>query len=690
MDAISGTIESISKPYNGGWRFAAVPPHGVVVGNLPDNLRTGDVCLFKGKWKTHQKYGKQFQAEEVHVEIPKDVQGVRQYLGRHFKWIGPTVAIGLIKEFGERLFSVMEHSPEKLTKIHGITAGRALEIQAEYLKIKYDREIDVWFATHGITLGMRNKLVDRYGSKSAAVDAIKSNPYALADEVWGVGFKKADAIALSFGINRDSTQRMGAGVRWVLHESSNGEGHSFLPAEELLTRCRDVLGVGDEPVKVAINAGIQTGKLTAVAGAVYHTDLYMAEKAVTEKLAALAGAHHEIMMSELDPAQISEMDPDQQRAVQAALSSRMSIITGGPGTGKTFVVKRIMAALGERDIMLAAPTGKAAKRMQELTGREALTIHRLLEFNPFDNAFLRDHNNPLECETLIVDEASMIDIRLMASLMDAVTAKTQVIFVGDVDQLPSVGPGRVLADMIDSEIIPTSRLRTLHRQAAASLININAQRINAGKKLELNNASGDFWYWEVEQAEEIPDRIIQCINAIPGKFGFALEDIQVLCPQKRGVIGTRELNQKLGPVLNPKGAKLSGIPYRIGDRVIQTRNNYKLEIFNGDIGTVLDATSSHILIRFDFDVDYPMEDLSDLQPAYALTIHKSQGSEFPVVIIPVHTTNYMMLKRNLLYTAITRGKSLVVLIGSMKAVNLAIRSVESSMRFSNLKGLLAG
>lgn len=690
MEAIKGVIESISKPYNGGWRYAAVPPHGTVVGNLPMNLRTGDLCVFRGKWKSHEKYGRQFQVEDALVEIPKDVQGVREYLGRHFKWIGPTVAMALIKTFGDELFSVIEHHPEELSKVHGITPARAMEIHTEYLSIKNDQEHDVWFATYGISMSMKGKLVDRYGSKASAIAAIKENPYSLADDVWGIGFKKADAIALNMGIKRDASQRVIAGVRWVLQESSEGEGHCFLPAEELMHRSRQVLGVGEEIVKIAINHGIQGQRLKLVGGAIYNVDLYQAEMAVADKLKTLASSHHEIMMSELSNDQIEEMDEDQQSAIFSALKSKVSVITGGPGTGKTFTVKRIMQALGgDREILLAAPTGKAAKRMSELTGREATTIHRLLEFNPMEGGFQRDHNNPLECDTLIIDETSMIDIRLMASLMDAVHSKTQVIFVGDVDQLPSVGPGRVLADMIESGGIPTATLRTLHRQAASSLININAQRINSGKKLELHNmGQGDFWFSEVEDAEAIASKIVKCVRAIPDKFGWQVHDIQVLCPQKRGPIGVKELNDTLRPVMNPQGVKLQGVMFLTGDRVIQTRNNYKLKIFNGDIGVVTGATSTHLQVRFDEDVEYPKEDLLDLQLAYALTIHKSQGSEFPVVIIPIHTTNYMLLKRNLLYTAITRGKSMVVLIGTQKAINLAIKTTDSSKRYSNLKGLL--
>ena len=630
-EVIKGTIQNISRPFGSGWRFASVHPHGTVVGEL-GNLQPGDLCIFHGKWKSHPKYGKQFEARQAQIEIPKDKQGIREYLGRHFKWIGPTIARGLTEAFGEDLFTVMEKEPGRLASIQGITPARAWEIHAEYLAIRDDQEYDVFFASHGITLGARNRLVDHYGSKAEAVRQIRANPYALAEDVWGIGFKKADRIALSIGIRKDSEIRANAGVQWVLQESAEGEGHCFLPEMELLKRSREILESGEETIRGAIRSGIASEKLTCLDGAVYRTELLLAETLVAEKLRTLASAHHEEMMQGITREVLLEMDSDQQQALRLALQSKICVITGGPGCGKTYTVNKIIEALGERRIELAAPTGKAAKRMAEITGRPARTIHRLLEFNPIAGGFRRNRQDPLECETLIIDETSMIDIRLMASLMDAVTPKIQVIFVGDVDQLPSVGPGRVLADMIESGVIPTARLKTLHRQAAASYINVNAQRINRGEKLDLNGTAGDFWFYSEADASRIPEIILKACKAVPRQFGFSLAEIQVLCPQKRGPIGTENLNKELRPVLNYDGQKLPGVPFMTGDRVIQTRNNYKLDVFNGDIGRIDGADEDGLIVSFEDlqgerKVRYPLSDVGELQLAYALTIHKCVSGE---------------------------------------------------------------
>lgn len=687
METITGTIETISRAYNNGWRFASIHPHGTVVGMLPEGLQPGDVCRFSGAWKQHEKYGRQFQADDASIEIPSDVRGVRDYLDRHFKYIGPSIAARLIEAFGDDLFDVIEHYPERLESIRGITPGRAREIHAEYLQVKNDRKHDVFFATHGITLGMRNRLVDQYGGKTNAIAAIKENPYALADAVWGVGFKKADKIALSIGVLKDSAHRLGAGVRWVLEEASQGEGHCYLPAEELLKRSREILEVGEDAIKEAVNNSIRSGTLTVIGGAVYRTDVLAMERAIARKLRPLASSRHERMMVELSSDNISGMDEDQRRALNLALSSKVVVITGGPGVGKTYTINRIIQALGDADIALAAPTGKAAKRMAEMSGRSAKTIHRLLVFNP-EFGFLFNAHNPLTCDTLIIDETSMLDISLMYHLMDAVKDQ-QIIFVGDVNQLPSVGPGAVLSDLISSGVIPVAYLKTLHRQAAASSININAQRINSGQKLLVDKEKRDLVFIQEEDPLIIATRIMGICQKIPESTEFRPDDIQVLCPQKRGPIGTENMNTLLRPVLNPTGGKLKGVPFHHGDRVIQTRNNYQLGIFNGDIGRVVKVDENYLFVEIDGDeVSYPLSELSNLKPAYALTVHKSQGSEFPVVIMPIHTTNYMMLKKNLIYTGITRGKKLVVLVGTMKAANLAIRTVDTSTRYTTLARFL--
>jgi exodeoxyribonuclease V alpha subunit len=598
-----------------------------------------------------------------------------------------------MQKFGDRLFVIIENDPMQLTAIRGITPEKAGKIHEEWEKIQGDQSHDLFFASTGITIALRNRLVDHYGDKQAAVDAIKDNPYELADEVWGIGFKKADAIALRAGVGKEAPFRIKAGVRWILQEAA-GKGHTFLPLADLTQQAVETLQASADIVRTAIQAAIADGHLVDNSqGEIYGSDLHQAEALVAKRLRALAAAHHDEMMHELTHSDLAEMDEDQQRALTLALRSKILVMTGGPGVGKSWTINRIIQALGNRAIELAAPTGKAAKRIVELSGRPARTIHRLLEFNPFIGGFARDADNPIDADTIIIDETSMLDIRLMASLMVAVSDKSQLILVGDVDQLPSVGPGRVLADMIESGAIPCARLKTLHRQAAESYINLNAQRINAGQKLMIDNARPDFVFLQADEAAAIPDLIVKAILRASKHFGYRHEDIQVLCPQKRSAIGTKELNDKLRPVLNPDGAKLTGTPFLVHDRVIQTRNNYKLGIFNGDIGKITAVDQDYLYVEFDGvqganEVKYPLSDIGDLQLAYALTIHKFQGSETPAVIIPVHTCNYIMLQRTLLYTGVTRGKKLVVLVGSQKAVNLAIRTVDSTKRYSNLGKLL--
>ena len=696
MEAVKGVLKSLSPPFNGGWRFGSLEPDISIVGFIGDQ-RAGDLLVCTGAWKHHAKYGKQFQVETVEVEVPKDVMGIRNYLDRHLKFVGPITAGKLVDAFGEDLFKVIESDPEALVKIPGITPTRASEIQKEYMEIKQDQEHDVFFASNGITLNLRNRLVVRYGTKAKAIQVVKDNPYLLADQVFGVGFKKADAIAQQMGIKKESRRRANAGISWLLGEASDGEGHCYLPYSELMKRAREILGTPDAVIDHAVRNGVEEGRLIATnLGNIYHRDLWKAERAVADKLRQLASSPHDAVMHNLTGEDLAELDPDQQAALKHALSHKVSVITGGPGTGKTHTLKQILAALGrDREVELASPTGKAAKRMMEATGRNARTIHRLLGYSPQANRFTIDADNPIEADMVVIDESSMIDIKLMQSLLSAVNGRTSILFVGDADQLPSVGAGRVLSDMIESGAIPVSRLTILHRQARDSLINRNAQRINAGHKIELAEEGSDLQFFPEEEADRIPETIVRAIQRIPARFGIPSDGIQVLCPQKRSVIGTENLNKILQPILNPTAAtgKLENTQFLKGDRVIQTRNNYDLEIFNGDIGTVMGSDKEHLIISFEDiagrrTVYYPRLNENELSLAYALTIHKSQGSEFPCVIVPVHHCNHIMLKKNLIYTGITRGKKLVILIGQMKAINHAIRTLDGSKRYSNLANLI--
>lgn len=701
MPTIQGTIESLSRQFNQGWRIGTLRGLGKVTGLYPADCEVGDFIAADGEYVSHPRYGEQFEATQIRREIPSDTRGLRDYLDKWFPFIGPITAMALIERFGESLFDVMEKNHQLLVAVKGITEARAQQIHEQYLEIKSDVSRDQFFSRHMITPAMVNRLILEYGDKQSAIDTIEANPYLLADEVWGIGFKKADLIAQSMGIAKDSRRRINAGLEWVLQEASQGEGHCCLPRKELIKRACEILESDAEKVGALIESKIAGGDLVeSKDDMIYLAMLWAAEIDVASKLCLLAGTPQEVMMSELEESDLASMDSDQRLAVDYALRSRILVITGGPGVGKTYTVNMILKALGrERDVSLAAPTGKAAKRMSEATGREAMTLHRLLRYVP-GLGFTVNRENPLKCDTLIVDESSMIDITLMHHLCDALTVRTQIIFVGDVDQLPSVGPGRVLGDMIDSGVIPTVRLTQLHRQAEHSFINRNAQRINRGEMIELpdqNSVDSDFYFVQEEAATEIPDMIRKVIELYSSTKGMKPEDIQVLCPMKRGPAGTESLNTFLRPFLNLAGQPIKDSPFLTGDRVIQTKNNYDLEVFNGDVGVVDDMCvvdefleEKKLVVSFEDAsgprrVGYSRTQADQLQLAYSLTVHKSQGSEFPVVIVPVHTTNYIMLKRNLIYTAITRAKRCVILVGTLKAVKLAVKTVDASVRWTGLK-----
>lgn len=714
-ETLSGTIESVSRVFNSGWRLGTLVGGTKIVGAILEDAGPGDFCVFHGNWKDHPKYGKQFDVVSSSVDIPQDVAGIIHYLDRHIPWIGPVTGLHLIDQFGDKLFDVIEHHPEKLVAIKGISQERADRIHKAFIECKGDQETDLFFSTHRIGRGTVARLVDRYGDKRKAMEHVRNDPYSLADEVWGVGFLKSDVIAQSLGIPNDHPLRLSAGLRWVLQDSGNGEGHCCLPEQKYVCRSIRVLGGSARDIAQRMMDEIEKGRIVRVPnGCVANLGMWQDEQYIARKIRAMAASPIEIEARELDSKSLEEMDDDQSSGLWSALKSRISVITGQPGCGKTWLIRTIIEALGDRRIALAAPTGKAAKRMFEATAREASTIHRLLEFSPFQGGFSRCESMPLEEDTIIIDESSMIDTALMRSLMEAIPVKAHVIFVGDVDQLPSVGAGRVLADLIESGAVPVARLRQLHRQSKDSLIAINAQLINAGRgilyeKEGVPDDKRDFWFIPEEDKMKLAEAIVTACQRIPEVFKYRLDDIQVLCPMKKGPVGTFELNRLLRPVLNPQGMPLPGVSFLTGDRVIQTRNNYDLEIFNGDIGKVIgtdqgiaqhpddskDSKPKFLVVQFESGRDVrnvliPLGtgDLEDLHLAYALTIHKSQGSEFPVVVMPMHSTNHIMLKRNLFYTALTRARKMAVVAGTKKAINTAIRTEDSSTRYTSLKHLL--
>lgn len=711
MDTISGEVYSMSQGYKNNWRIIDLANGVKVTGCMPSSVQPGDQCEFEGEWVVHPTYGKQFKANGVKITTPKSEAGTMRYLER-FKWIGPAMSSNLWREFGDSLFEIIEQDPERLTVVRGITKSRAKEIHDGYLAIKEDREIDTFFASNGITVNMVHRLKAHYGGKKKAYYIIRSNPYKLATDVWGIGFKRADRVALSIGFGKDSPERIKAGILYTLSESSL-EGHCFLRAGEIIQRsARNILGMPDRLVAETLQQLATEGSVVVEGDGYWLERFRNAEINVARLVLSFVRSGKPSDASSLRKRKSkyeSRLNKEQAEALRSVIENRISIITGGPGTGKTFAIDAIASAFseayGSASVFLAAPTGKAAKRMEEATQRRAQTIHRLLGFNPISGDFVFGKGNPLQGSLVVVDEISMVDLFLMEALMSAIDPnKTRVLFVGDKDQLPSVGPGSVLGDMIWSGRVPTIFLSKIMRQAEGSLIIKNASRVNSGEWIEAPGPGeiSDFYWKQLGDPEEIARTIIDTVSRIPDITGIPLDGIQVLCPQKKSAIGTAAMNGELRLLYNGGGKRINSSGLYVGDRVIQTRNNYKLGVFNGEIGYIVDHDESlntasivfNPMSQDDIDkglddystqVDYPVGLMDELIPAYALTIHKSQGSEFDAVIIPIHTANYIMLKRNLLYTAITRGKKLVVVVGSKKAMKIAIRTRDTSVRNTMLE-----
>jgi exodeoxyribonuclease V alpha subunit len=618
-------------------------------------------------------------------------------------------ATKLVRGFGEAVFDIIEASPERLREVVGIGPVRAGRIVAAWAEQKAVREIMVFLHAHGVGTSRAVRIFRTYGAE--AIRVMTDNPYRLARDIRGIGFKTADAIAERLGIARDALIRVRAGISFALSEAT-GEGHCGLPRAELLSLAEKLLEVPAELIGTALDFELAEGTVVAdrvgEADCVFLAGLHRAERAIAERLIALrdgalpwGGIDAERAIAWVSAKVGLTLAPSQAEAIRLALGSKVTVITGGPGVGKTIIVNailRVLAAKGVR-MTLAAPTGRAAKRMTEATGLEAKTLHRLLEADPATGGFKRDADNPLDCDLLVVDETSMVDVPLAHALLKAVPDGAALLVVGDVDQLPSVGPGQVLADLIGSGALPVVRLTEVFRQAAASRIVVNAHRINHGQMPELERAGpeSDFHFVPAEDPETAVARIVELVKVrIPRRYGLdPVRDVQVLCPMQRGGVGARSLNIELQAALNPAGeqkVERFGWTFAAGDKVMQLDNDYEKEVFNGDLGLVaaVDPEAGELAVGFDGrTVTYGFGELDALAPAYAVTIHKSQGNEYPAVVIPVLTQHYTMLQRNLLYTGVTRGKRLVVLVGQPKAVAIAVRGVAGRRRWSKLREWLA-
>ena len=684
-----------------------------VLGSAAD-IHSGEYVQASGHWERHREHGMQFRALFLQVTAPTSLEGIERYLGSGMiKGIGPHFAKRLVKTFGDAVFDVIEKTPERLREVEGIGQVRLKRITAGWADQKAIREIMVFLQSHGIGTSRSVRIFKTYGAD--AIPLVKENPYRLARDIRGIGFKTADQLAQRLGIPKESMLRARAGISYALMEAV-ADGHCALPEENLLTLAEELLEIGRGTLAEALALEAAEGGVVidhiGDTTCVFLPHLRKAEDVVAsiirrqqvgtppwpliDQTKALPWVEAQLGVT---------LAPGQRDAVRLALSSKVLVITGGPGVGKTTIIRSILHILKAKGVtpLLAAPTGRAAKRLGESTGLEAKTIHRLLEFNPKEGGFLRGNDLPLDCDLLVLDEASMVDVPLMAAVLKALPEQAALLVVGDVDQLPSVGPGQVLADLIGCGVVPVARLTEIFRQAAASQIIVNAHRVNRGAMPELAAPTGalsDFIFVEAADPEDAAAKVVKVVSErIPARFGFnAIRDVQVLCPMNRGGVGARSLNLDLQTALNPQRqdqpvVERFGFTYRVGDKVMQIQNDYEKDAFNGDIGFVaaIDTDEAEVLIDFDGrQIVYEFGELDEIVLAYATTIHKSQGSEYPAVVIPVLTQHYPMLQRNLLYTGITRGARLVVLIGQKSAVGIAVRGVRERRRWSKLRELLTG
>jgi exodeoxyribonuclease V alpha subunit len=680
-----------------------------VVGNVA-SVGVGEQINASGVWFNDRAHGLQFKAEAITSVHPNSLDGIEKYLGSGaIKGIGPFFAKKLVEAFGEKVLEVIEKEPHSLSKVTGIGKTRAGEILKNWHDQRKVREIMVFLQTHALSSSMAHRIYKKYGDDSVAI--VSKNPYKLAQDIKGIGFHSADVIAGNLGIAKDSIIRARSGINYVLQDASSRGGHSGLPIPELIAHTKKLIEIEEELTIEAIEAEIAARNLIkdSIAGqeVIFLAHYYYCEKGIAALLKSLNNdvpqakirIEEEIKNAERDLS--IKLAAAQKEAIWAALTSKLMVITGGPGTGKTTLVNSILYILKSKKvkIQLCAPTGRAAKRLTESTKLEALTIHRLLEVDPTFGGFKRNEDNRLDCDYLVVDESSMIDILLMHALLKAIPDHAVLLFVGDVDQLPSVGPGQVLRDLIESQKIKVVKLTEIFRQAASSEIIKTAHLVNQGKVPDLTHkADSDFYFIEAAPGEQLMNKLINMItDRIPKKFGCdPVNDIQVLVPMQRGGFGVKALNIELQKVLNPNfasGILRYGQNFAIGDKVMQMENNYDKEVYNGDIGIIseIDAAEEQLVIKFDHRyVKYNYTDLDQISHAYATTIHKSQGSEYKIVIIPLTMQSYIMLQKNLIYTAITRGKEFVVLIGEKEALEVGVKKNDSLLRYSKLREWLVG
>jgi exodeoxyribonuclease V alpha subunit len=690
-----------------------------VVGPLL-GAQPGESLRLQGRWTSHPQYGRQFQVETYTTVLPATIQGIRRYLGSGLiKGIGPKMAERIVDHFGQATLEVIEEDPKRLVEVPGLGPKRTAMITAAWAEQQAIKEVMVFLQGVGVSTSLGVRIYKTY--RDDAIEVVRREPYRLAADVWGIGFKTADTIAQRLGIPHDSPQRVKAGLQFALSEATE-DGHCYLPEPELVTKATELLGVDTglaercleelvaeegvvaEPLPAQLSPEVQARPERAIWLIPFHRaevalagGLVRLLEAPADRLASFQAVDWTVALDWLHQTIGMTLAPEQAEAVRLALTKRVAVLTGGPGCGKSYTVRAVVAlARAKRaKILLAAPTGRAAKRLGELAGLEAATLHRLLQLRPGgDAAFDRDH--PLDADLVVVDEASMLDVLLANKLVKAIPPGTHLLFVGDVDQLPSVGAGEVLRDLLAAERLPRVRLTHIFRQAQHSGVVTNAHRINAGQH-PITSGLNDFFLFPEEDAEQVADLVVDIVaNRLPRRFGLNPGDVQVLCPMHRGPAGAGVLNERLQAALTPAREGLperrfGGRIYRVGDKVMQLRNNYDkgtAGVFNGSVGQVtaisLEDSELRVLLDEDEEVAYGFDELDELTHAYAVSIHRSQGSEYPCVVVPVTTSAWLMLQRNLLYTAVTRAKRIVVLVGSRRALAKAVRTQGAGRRYTAL------
>lgn len=719
MQELEGVLERFTfQNEENGYTVAKILQPGkkdpiTVVGTLA-GVQVGESLMLRGTWVNHQKFGRQFEVKNYEVKLPATLEGIRKYLGSGLiKGVGPATAKKIVDHFGLDTLEMLDKAPERILEVPGIGAHKVSIITEAWHAQQQIKEVMLFLQSNGVSTSLAVKIYKQYGDQS--VQVVRETPYQLARDVFGIGFKTADQIARQMGLAPDAPARIQTGLLYALGQLSN-EGHCYASKDQLIAAAIELLEQ-PRPVCEAEIAALLTQEAiiedqVGEHPVYYLPPFYYAEIGVAKKLLgvlqssrdrlpAFKSINWSLAFSALDQTSGFQMTSQQKQAVQMALTEKVSVLTGGPGTGKSTITGSIISLLRERraSVLLAAPTGRAAKRLSEATGLEAKTIHRLLEFSPAEGvSFARDRENPLDADMIIIDETSMVDILLMNHLLNAIENGSHILFVGDMDQLPSVGPGNVLRDLIDSEVLPVVRLDTIFRQAQDSYIIVNAHHINNGEMPEFSKESSDFFLFSEPDAEKAADWVVDVVcSRVPKKFGFdPNQDIQVLTPMHRGSAGVSTLNQRLQEQLNPASPRKAQVThgsrvFREGDRVMQIRNDYDRQIFNGDLGRILRVDTEEQVVTVNFEgrmvACEPLQ-LEELVHAYAISIHKSQGSEFPVVVMPLLMQHYMMLQRNLVYTGVTRARKLVVMVGDKRAIGMAVRNNRITERNTMLKARL--